>query len=213
MARKRKHAPLYYLRRRQFAQRTLWLLLVVFALVQVGYFLTVSVSEPALTTPAADRKRYDDRIFKVVQVIDGDTLDIDVADGSKSSTRIRLWGVDTPEVGGAGQQAMYYGAQASAFAREKLAGQTVRILLEPQQETRGRYGRLLAYVYLPDGAMFNEMLLVGGYAYADPRFKHVYRERFTQLEKQARRQEAGLWQHARFEDYPVWLQRRIGSNR
>ena len=46
---------------------------------------------------ASDSKKYHGNSFNVIKVVDGDTIDIDVADGGKSFTRIRLWGVDTPE--------------------------------------------------------------------------------------------------------------------
>jgi len=44
-----------------------------------------------------DWRRYHGRSFTVVDVLDGDTIEIDVADGQFATTRIRLWGVDAPE--------------------------------------------------------------------------------------------------------------------
>lgn len=140
-----------------------------------------------------DRDRYHDRGFRVVKVVDGDTLDIDVPDGDKPATRIRLWGVDTPEVKGSPSGEMYFGPEASTFAKELLSGRNVHIVLAPKK-TRGKYGRLLAYVMMErGGAMFNELLLENGFAYADRRFPHPYREQFEAIEKRARRRGAGLW--------------------
>ena len=44
-----------------------------------------------------DLQKYHEKIFTVVNVMDGDTIDIDIPDGKYDRTRIRLWGVDTPE--------------------------------------------------------------------------------------------------------------------
>ena len=154
-----------------------------------------------------DRDRYHDRTFRVARVIDGDTLDIDVADGTRATTRIRLWGVDCPEVGHHGKENMHFGPEATAFARKALEGRDVLVILSPKQ-TRGKYGRLLAYVYLKRGGpMFNEMLIEQGFAYADLRFKHHYYRAFKSIEKRARRDSMGLWADASLEKMPPWKQR------
>ena len=154
-----------------------------------------------------DASRYHNRVFAVVRVVDGDTFDVDIPDANHATTRIRLWGVDTPEVAGGGDGAMYFGAEASAFAAQQLQGQEVRLVLSPTK-TRGLYGRLLAYVYLePSGAMFNEMLIERGYAYADWRFAHPYKRQFMNLEKRARRAGQGLWAEVQPEQMPPWRQR------
>ncbi len=98
-----------------------------------------------------DQGRYHDKFFRVVNVVDGDTFDIDVPDGDEAVTRIRLWGVDTPETKDVERGVMHYGPEATAFTREMVLGKQVRVVLEPFEESRGLYGRLLAYVYLEDG--------------------------------------------------------------
>jgi endonuclease YncB( thermonuclease family) len=156
-----------------------------------------------------DTARYHDKIFAVVHVVDGDTLDIDAPDpgNGKSKTRIRLWGVDCPEIAHGGSGAMHFGPQATAFAKETLTG-NVQVVLSPRQ-TRDRYGRLLAYVFLePGGAMFNEMLIEEGFAYADPRFDHHYETRFAAAERRARERKAGLWAGVQLADMPKWRQKR-----
>jgi len=154
-----------------------------------------------------DWTRYHDRAFRVVHVVDGDTFDIDVPDRDKTVTRIRLWGVDTPELGRGGAEPMHYGPEASAFAKKVLAGKQVHVVLSPKR-TRGKYGRLLAYVFLKRGGrMFNEMLLEEGYAYADLRFKHHYYDKFKSIEKRARKSGAGLWADVTPDKMPAWRQR------
>jgi endonuclease YncB( thermonuclease family) len=154
-----------------------------------------------------DLDRYHDRTFRVVHVVDGDTLDIDAADHGKPKTRIRLWGVDTPEVAHGGQPDRYFCPEAKAFAEKTLDGKEVHIVLSPLR-TRDKYGRLLAYVLLErGGTIFNEMLIEEGRAYADTRFHHSYEKRFEDAEKRARQSGVGLWANVKLEDMPVWRQR------
>jgi endonuclease YncB( thermonuclease family) len=141
-----------------------------------------------------DLARYDGRTFRVTRVIDGDTLDLDAPDGNDRYTRVRLWGVDTPEMARRDppRSAEPYAQAASEFTRRLASGQTVRLTLEPHR-LRGTYGRLLAFVELPDGTLLNESLLSAGLARADGRWSHRYLKRFERLEQAARQGGAGLW--------------------
>jgi len=150
---------------------------------------------------------YQDRRFGVVRVVDGDTLDIDEPDGKYETTRIRLRGVDCPESVNPQTGPMYFGPEAAAFAKGLAEGQTVRVLLDPGNDTRCKYGRLLAYVELPAGRILNEVLLEEGYAYADLRFRHSHFDRYKQLEAVARRSGVGLWAEVTRDQLPAWLQR------
>lgn len=190
--------------------RRVWALAVLVAAV----FLVYSGAIPQLSAPKpstrADHRRYHDQTFRVVKVVDGDTLDIDVPDGNRSYTRIRLWGVDTPEVAHDYRGGMYFGAQASAYAHDVLDGRSVHVVLSPRR-TRGKYGRLLAYVYLEQGGeMFNEQLLQHGFAYADLRFPHHYDRQFEAIEQRARRSRVGLWAKVSKDQMPSWRQRSMG---
>ncbi len=183
--------------------------LLTVALLAIG---TLVVYERGLGRLAAedDYTRYHDQVFDVVNVVDGDTFDINIPDGRYPTTRIRLWGVDTPEVAGSPGGAMHFGSEASAFAKRRLMGRKVRIVLSPTK-TRGKYGRLLAYVYLePSDTMFNELLLEHGYAYADWRFPHPYKRQFKAIEKRALKAGVGLWAEITDEQKPAWRQRMEG---
>jgi len=162
----------------------------------------------ATPTGEDDYEEYHDRTFRVDRVVDGDTIDIVAPDGDSPITRVRLWGVDAPESHGSQNGGMYYGQQASDYATCTLSGRSVHIVLSPDR-TRGKYGRLLAYVYLQrDGPMFNEMLLETGHAYADLRFDHHYRKKFEAFEKHAAKVGAGLWASVTLEQMPQWRQDR-----
>lgn len=155
---------------------------------------------------AYDLEKYHKRTFTVVKVIDGDTIDIDIPDANKNYTRIRLWGIDTPETQSQDTGIIYFGPEAAEFAERSALGKQVSIYLE-EHGTRGKYGRLLAYVQLPDGRFLNEVLLTEGFAYADLRFRHSLYQKYKQLESSARRQQKGLWEKVTREQLPEWLQR------
>ena len=181
----------------------------------VGILILLVVCDRAQNGPGRtdDRSRYHARTFRVARVIDGDTLDIAAPDGDKPVTRVRLWGVDTPEMGQGKKPDAHFGSQAKAFAEATLAGRDVHIVLSPRK-TRGKYGRLLAYVYLEQGGrMFNEMLLKEGYAYADLRFPHHYDKQFKAMEQRSRRAGIGLWAEVSVSEMPAWKQRfeRLGN--
>lgn len=126
-------------------------------------------------------------VVTVSRVVDGDTVEVSPAvDGVAD---IRLIGVDTPETYGGTEP---FGAEASEFAKNRLSGQ--RVALEFDVERIDPYDRVLAYVYLPDGSMFNEVLVRQGYAQVatfPPNVK--YTDRFLEAQRQARAANRGLW--------------------
>jgi len=155
----------------------------------------------------ADLDRYHGGSFAVVKVVDGDTIDINIPDANYPHTRIRLWGVDTPETEKSPGGQMYFGKEASEFTKESTSGKTVTIYLDQAKNTRDKYSRLLAYVQLPGGQYLNELLLTEGYAYADLRFEHSFYNKYKQLEASARSLKKGLWKEVTREQLPSWLQR------
>ncbi len=155
---------------------------------------------------AYDFEKYHAGTFTVVNVVDGDTIDIDIPDGQYEHTRIRLWGIDTPETKNPKVGVMYFGPEAAEFATELTLRKNVTVYLE-EHSTRGKYGRLLAYVQLPDKRFLNEVLLTEGFAYADSRFRHSLYNKYKQLDASARSLKKGLWEKVSREQLPEWLQR------
>lgn len=131
-----------------------------------------------------------DETVTVMRVVDGDTIEISPAiDGI---TDLRLIGVDTPETKKPGCQVQPYGPEASSFTQTQLGGRQVG--LEFDIEKTDRYDRLLAYVYPPDGSMFNETLLEEGYARVStfpPNTRYV--QRFEAAEAGAEAAGLGIW--------------------
>jgi micrococcal nuclease len=101
-------------------------------------------------------------LVPVTKVVDGDT--IHVAYGGRDE-RVRLIGVDTPEVPWYGGHGECYGVQAGEFVKSRLTGRWVRLVFD--RDLRDRYDRLLAYVYLGK-ELFNLTLVRLGYAEPDP---------------------------------------------
>ncbi len=157
-----------------------------------------------------DLEKYHAKTFTVINVVDGDTLDIDIADGKYDHTRVRLWGVDTPETKNPEIRVMYFGPEAAEFTRKLALGKQVTVYLD-ETRTRDKYDGLLAYMKLQNGGFLNEVLLSEGFAYADTRFKHDFYNKYKQLQASARSQKKGLWLGVTPEQWPEWRQKEISN--
>jgi micrococcal nuclease len=124
----------------------------------------------------------------VVRVVDGDTIHVRVGDRVE---KVRYIGVNTPEVHHPRKGEEPGGRQALAVNRTLVERRTVR--LETDVQSRDRYGRLLAYVWVGD-VMVNAELLRRGYAQVmtvPPNVRH--QDLFVTLQRDARERERGLW--------------------
>ncbi|MBI3611540.1 MAG: thermonuclease family protein [Nitrospirae bacterium] len=124
-------------------------------------------------------------IFFVTRAVDGDTIVL------ADKERVRLIGVDTPELHHPRKPVQYYAEEAYRFTQKIVEGKKVR--LEYDWQRRDRYGRLLAYVYLPDGTFLNAELIRQGYGHAYTRYPFKYLDEFRRLEREARETGKGLW--------------------
>lgn len=140
---------------------------------------------------------------KVIRVVDGDTLKVELAGQVES---VRLIGIDTPEskankkarkdAGRSGQDIqtiLHLGKAAFGFTKSMVKpGDVVKI--EQDTETRDRYGRILGYVYLKSGKMLNEEIISAGYASVmtiPPNVRH--QDLFLRAHRTAREKRRGLW--------------------
>jgi micrococcal nuclease len=129
--------------------------------------------------------------YLVSLVIDGDTIDVE-KDGAR--VRVRLIGVDTPETVDPRRLVQCFGKEASDKARELLEGKLVRLENDPSQGLYDKYDRMLAYVYLPDGTLFNSVMISEGYAHEYTyRLPYRYQKEFKAAERVAREKKMGLW--------------------
>ncbi len=161
--------------------------------------------------PLDDRAKYDGTPCRVIRIIDGDTLDVAIPDGQLRHTRIRLWGVDTPETVHPNKPVGHYGPEAAIFTARLAAYRDVTLQLEPTGRTRdnAERNRLLAYVILPDGKMLNAELIAQGYGYADPRYDHYLAAEFAALQLTARQARLGLWATVTNDDLPHYYRDKL----
>lgn len=116
--------------------------------------------------------------------------------------RVRLLGVDAPEIEHDGTPADCFGDEAMAFTAGKVEGRIVTLSYDPTKcqppnstaGCRDDFDRLLAYVSIGDEVL-NESLLSTGHAraFGGGRFRHRDSDRYDDLERQARSSGAGLW--------------------
>lgn len=125
----------------------------------------------------------------VKYVIDGDTL------LTKQGQKIRIIGVDTPELGRHGAADQPFAEEAKAFVKSVLAKAQLKIRLHTGSEQEDRYGRRLADVLLADGRNLAELLLSEGLARVliyPP--NDISAACYSRLERQAQVARRGLWQ-------------------
>ena len=125
----------------------------------------------------------------VERVVDGDTLII------SGGTRVRLLGIDTPELARGDHPEEPGAAQARDFLREAVERRQVSLGFD--REPYDKYGRRLAYIYR-QGRLINEDVIRQGWSPARTRFPYstAMKERFRRAEREAREQRRGLWSDA-----------------
>ena len=127
--------------------------------------------------------------FRVERVVDGDTLLL------TTGARVRLIGVDTPETVKPDHPVEPWGPEATAFTRTFIAAGKVRLQFD--QERVDQYNRLLAYVWVGD-KLLNEELLRAGLARQERgyHYSQAMKTRFRRAEREARDAHRGLWSDA-----------------
>lgn len=116
---------------------------------------------------------------KIVNVVDGDTLDIDIDLGCwcwKHSERVRLAGINTPEKFGIKKwldkdegvltEEYKLGQAASDFVHQWIDRHAPdgKVTIHTVKDSTGKYGRLLAHVYSLSGRILNNDLIESGHA-------------------------------------------------
>jgi Micrococcal nuclease (thermonuclease) homologs len=145
------------------------------------------------------------RTVEILEVVDGDTVDIAFQNGSTDT--VRLLGIDTPEVDtsvnpaefegvpntAAGRECLSeYADQASASVTERLQDETVTLQFDSAADRRGSFGRLLGYI-LANGTNLNYDLVSTGLARVfDSSFGQS--DRFYTAESTAQQDQTGLWE-------------------
>lgn len=151
---------------------------------------------PARTAGAAGSRCHTtrfDSVGTVRYVVDGDTVWL--TDGRK----VRLIGIDTPEIGHEGRRSEPYARKARRALQTLLTAHHRRVGLVRDREAHDHYGRTLAHVFLRDGTSVEAYLLDAGLGTGfvippDLRFLGCYRA----AEQRARAARRGIWSLARY---------------
>ncbi|NJD08262.1 MAG: DUF4124 domain-containing protein [Methylococcaceae bacterium] len=133
---------------------------------------------------------------RVKKVYDGDTIILE------NGERVRLLGLNTPEIAGSYRDEEPGGPQARDWLSGKIAG--LRVRLETDAESKDRYGRTLAHVFTADGTHINLALVKAGLATTDvfpPNLKYV--DAMAAAEREAERNRAGIWGMRDYQPKPV----------
>ena len=173
-------------------QKILTICLVLFVGSATGFILEktkyAEIKIPIVASRPVERKSTDNSYvgnFKVVRVIDGDTIEIE------GGEKVRYIGMDAPETVDPVKPVQCFGPEASAENKKLVEGKIV--LLEKDTSERDRYGRLLRYVYV--GNVFIDLDLVrDGFARVLTMAPDVeYERQFVAAEQQAQQTKKGLW--------------------
>lgn len=149
-------------------------------------------------------------VFKITHVVDGNSMVLD------NGERIRLIGVDTPEeyiVSKLEEHDFFARAKekdakrfdkikediksmaikANEFSKGLCEDKIIRV--EYDRTKRDRYGRLFAYIYLPNGKLLNEEIILQGYGFYGDKypFKQELMDRFKEAQSKAKSEQRGLW--------------------
>lgn len=139
---------------------------------------TTPASEPDSALPAGWTRA------DVVEVLDGDTIEVRFEDGSEDT--VRLIGINSPEGGEC------FATDAKAGLADLIEGATV--LLEPDQSNRDQFGRLLRYIWTTDEQHVNEITVGKGWAIAREYPPDTARaDELAAAQDRAIQAQAGLW--------------------
>jgi len=164
--------------------------------------LLPGISSPYKPLPSKNKGPLEEGLWRVVRVVDGDTLIIgDSADRSKQYS-VRLIGADTPEVVKPNTPPEPFGAEASEFTKRKIAEANYRVRIAFDGDQVDRYNRSLAMVYLimPDESevWLNELLIREGLARAQLQYRYSKgaKNAFQQAESEAKSARRKIWSHS-----------------
>jgi len=134
----------------------------------------------------------------VVRVADGDTIeivsnDVDADNSPKKRIKVRLFGIDAPEIG------QSFGKNSHNYAKKLLLGKKITLNIKETDQ----YGRFVAIVTLPNGQVAQENLLGNGYAWWYKSYA-PYEHNFAIAQAKAQKENKGLWAKSDKKLMPPW---------
>jgi len=131
-------------------------------------------------------------LYSIAKFVDGDTIAVNMNGAVET---IRFVGVDTPETHKPNTPVQCYGELAAAYTKQLIGDNRVRLQADALDTNRDRYGRLLRYVYLPDGTLVEDKLIKNGYGFAYTLFPFEKVDQFKADQEAAKAAHVGLWAH------------------
>ena len=111
---------------------------------------------------------YEYNVKKVIKVVDGDTIDVDIDLGFKISytQRVRLAGIDTPESRTKDLREKALGLEVKNKVKNAIDSAKTIVIKTELPDSTEKYGRILGWVYLDNSLKsLNEQLIDEGYAW------------------------------------------------
>lgn len=147
-------------------KKTIALFVIIYGMWGIGlmggvFGMAVAAADPIDQNPQFNQYTYQ---AQVTAVYDGDTVTTDIYLGLgvwKKGEKIRLYGINTPEIRGGTPEEKARGFAARDYLRQLLLNKT--IILETRKDKSGKYGRLLGTLWL-DGVNINLLLIAEGHA-------------------------------------------------
>lgn len=130
--------------------------------------------------------------YKVLRVVDGDTIHIDY---NGKDEKVRFIGLDTPETKDPRKPIQCFGREATAKMTELAENKNIRLEFDKTQGERDKYGRLLAFVYSEDSKNLAYEMIRQGYGneYTYNSNPYKYQNEFKEAARKAREENKGLW--------------------
>jgi len=111
---------------------------------------------------------YEYHVKKVTNVVDGDTIDLDIDLGFdiSFSSRVRLAGIDTPESRTTDKVEKALGLESKEYLKKQLKDATSVIIKTEKMNSSEKYGRILGWIYVNGNTIsLNDKMINDGYAW------------------------------------------------
>jgi len=111
---------------------------------------------------------YEYRVKKVLKIVDGDTIDVDIDLGFSVSftQRVRLAGIDTPESRTTDLKEKALGLEVKEYLKHLLENAEDIVIQTEKPDSSEKYGRILGWLFINDeDTSLNEKMINEGYAW------------------------------------------------
>ena len=111
---------------------------------------------------------YEYRVKKLTNVVDGDTIDVEIDLGFNVSyaQRVRLAGIDTPESRTTDKAEKVLGLESKEYLKLKLKDAKLIVIKTEKPDSSEKYGRILGWLYVDGNTIsVNDQMIEDGYAW------------------------------------------------